>query len=212
MISAPKKIFIVDDHRLVVDGFKALLQDQPDFEIAGICYDATQALKELENLPIDILLTDVNMPGLSGVELATQVLKKFPQVKVLALSMFCEGGTVSQMVNAGVSGYVLKNISKAEFLEALTKIAAGQTYFSSEVTLALTQALKNHQQTGTGHLTNREIEIVKLINQEFSSKQIADTLFISERTVETHRKNIHRKTGTQNVVGLLRYARENFLL
>ena len=207
-----KRLFIVDDHRLVAVGFESLLKDVPGFEIVGISHTPADVLHTLETTPVDILLTDVSMPGLSGVELTLAIKKKFPQVKVLALSMFCEGLLVAQMVNAGVAGYMVKGSSKRELVEALTRIAGGETYFSPEITQALSKALKASQQEGTGPLTNREIEIIQLINKEFSNKAIAQALFISERTVETHRKNIFRKTNTQSVVGLLRYAREQMLI
>ena len=207
-----KRLFIVDDHRLVVNGFESLLKDEPDFEIVGISHTPADVLQTLETTPVDILMTDVNMPGLSGVELTLAIKKKFPEVKVLALSMFCEGLLVAQMVSAGVAGYMVKNTSKQELVEALHKVAAGETYFSPEITQALSKALKASQQEGTGALTNREVEIIQLINQEYSNKAIAEALFISERTVETHRKNIFRKTNTQSVVGLLRYAREQMLI
>lgn len=203
-----KKILIVDDHQIVIDGLYALLQHADNFEVIGQCSDPLLVLEELAKKPVDILLTDVHMAGLSGVELTRQVKKQYPRVRILALSMFGDSGVIRQMVDAGVDGYVLKNTGKQELLDALDKLAAGVGYFSPAITQELTKALSNNNTDGA-HLTNREIEIIRFIEKEYNNKQIADTLNISERTVETHRKNIFRKTNTQNVVGLIKYAYEN---
>lgn len=207
----PKKtLYIVDDHQLVVDGLRSLLADQDQFEIVGYSHKPEQALTELDQLVVDILLTDISMPGMSGVELTRLVKKKFPKVNVLALSMFGERQVVKEMIDAGISGYLLKNTGKHELLEALQKIAEGGNYFGEDVTKELIKGFSNAEENTP--LTNREIEIIRLIEREYSNKKIADLLFISERTVETHRKNIFRKTGTQSIVGLLKYAYDHRII
>ena len=164
----------------------------------------------LENLDVNVLLTDINMPEMTGVELTRNVKKKFPKIKVLALSMFGERQVIKEMIDAGISGYILKNTGKQELLTALEKVSNGQSFFGDEVTQELMKSFLNDDEGS--HLTNREIEIVRLIENEYSNKKMADLLFISERTVETHRKNIFRKTGTQSIVGLLKYAYEHKII
>lgn len=203
-------LFIVDDHQLVVDGLSSLLNNEAQYELVGFCNQPKEVMGMLANLQVDILLTDINMPEMSGVELTRNVKKKFPQIKVLALSMFGERQVIKEMIDAGVSGYILKNTGKEELITALGKLAKGHTFFGDEVTQELLKSFKSHEDES--HLTNREIEIIRLIECEYSNKKIADMLFISERTVETHRKNIFRKTGTQSIVGLLKYAYEHRII
>ena len=207
------KIAIVDDHQIVIDGLLSLLQGQPNFEIVSTTTDPQQAIKLLDQHAVDILLTDVMMPGLNGDELAKQVRQKFPSIKIMALSMSGQGDVVNKMIeDADISGYVLKNIGKQELIKALEKIANGGIYFSEEVLNELIKSSDRKKENEQAHLTEREIEIIKLIEKEYSNKQIAETLFISERTVETHRKNIFRKTQTGGVIGLIKYAYEHKLI
>lgn len=211
MDSAQKNnIFIIDDHQLVIDGLKSLLDNEERYCIVGHSTRANEAMEILNTLNVDIVLTDISMPAMTGVEFTRSVKKRYPLIKVLALSMYGEQQVVKEMIDAGVSGYILKNTNKAELLNALDKVANGQTYFSQDVTLALKKAVKNSD--GNAHLTNREVEILRLIEKELSNKQIADKLFISERTVETHRKNIFWKTNTQSIIGLLKYAYEHKII
>ena len=131
----------------------------------------------------------------------------------LALSMSGQGDLVNEMINdADISGYVLKNIGKQELIKALEKIASGGIYFSEEVIDELQRTSQRKKQKEEAHLTDREIEIIRLIEKEYNNKQIAEELFISERTVETHRKNIFRKTNTNSVIGLVKYAYEHKLI
>ena len=159
----------------------------------------------------DIVLTNLQMPEITGVELARMLQRQFPGVYILALSMHSDIGIIRQMLDSGISGYILKNTGKKELIEALKKVAKGENYFSPEITRGLMKAVKNIDQP-EAHLTNRDIEIIRLIEQELSNKQIADTLCISERTVETHRKNIFRKTNTQSIIGLIKFAYENKII
>lgn len=207
------RIAIVDDHQIVIDGIKALLQGQHGFEIV---IETTEPLKMeslLEKEPADILLTDVMMPGMNGAELAKVVRKRFPEIRILALSMSGQGDLVNQMIqDSDIAGYVLKNIGKQELVKALEKIAAGGIYFSDDVLAELMKDNERKKETEEAHLTIREIEIIRLIEKEFSNKKIAETLFLSERTVETHRKNIFRKTKTSSLIGLIKYAYEHKLI
>jgi DNA-binding NarL/FixJ family response regulator len=204
---------IVDDHQIVIDGLKSLLQGYDQFKVVLECTDPLQMLQQLEQTKVDILLTDVMMPGMNGAELSKAVHHKFPEIKILALSMSGQGELVNSMINdADISGYVLKNIGKKELMDALEKISAGGIYFSDEVLLEMTKASELKKESDDAHLTAREIEIIKLIEKEFNNKQIAETLFLSERTVETHRKNIFRKTKTSGVIGLIKFAYEHKLI
>jgi DNA-binding NarL/FixJ family response regulator len=206
-------IAIVDDHEIVLDGLLALLRGEHKFEVVFSTTDSRKVMDFLQQQPVDVLLTDIMMPYLPGNVLAKEVRQAFPAIKILALSMSGEESVVNEMINdADISGYVLKNISKQQLLEAIEKIAAGGIYFSDEVLDALGRGEKRRKENEEAHLTTREIEIIGLIEKELSNRQIAEKLFISERTVETHRKNIFRKTGINTVLGLIKYAYEHKLL
>lgn len=204
---------LVDDHQIVIDGLMSLLKGHDSFRLAFATTDPNEVLDKLAETPADILLTDIMMPGLPGNELARKVKEKFPAIRILALSMSGQGDLVNEMINdADISGYVLKNVGKQELVKALEKIAAGGIYFSEEVIHELQRSSEKKKQIEEAHLTDREIEIIRLIEKEYNNKQIAEELFISERTVETHRKNIFRKTGTNSVIGLVKYAYEHKLI
>ncbi len=204
---------IVDDHQIVIDGLKSLLEGHDGFTVALETTQPLQLLAALQNTPVDILLTDVMMPQMSGAELAREVRKQFPQVKILALSMSGQGDVVNRMIDeADISGYVVKNIGKKQLIEALEKIAAGGLYFTDEILAEMTRASEMQQANDAVNLSAREIEVIKLIEKEYNNKLIADTLYLSERTVETHRKNIFRKTKTSSVIGLIKYAYEHKLI
>ena len=204
---------IVDDHQIVIDGLKSLLGGHPDF-IVKIESTHPEKMEDILTLnKIDILLTDIMMPIMNGAQLAKIVKTKFPEIKILALSMSGQGDLVNQMINdSDIAGYVLKNLGKQELIAALEKIAAGGVYFSEEVLEEMIKDSEIKKSSNEVHLTIREIEIIRLIEKEFNNKQIADTLFISERTVETHRKNIFRKTQTSGLIGLIKYAYEHKLI
>jgi two-component system, NarL family, nitrate/nitrite response regulator NarL len=204
---------LVDDHQIVIDGLMSLLKGHDRFGFAFAVTDPTEVEEKLKQHKVDILLTDIAMPKLQGNVLAKIIKQKFPAVKILALSMSGQGDLVNEMINdADICGYVLKNIGKQELIKALEKIAEGGIYFSEEVIGELQRASKRKKENEEAHLTDREIEIIRLIEKEYNNKQIAEALFISERTVETHRKNIFRKTSTNSVIGLVKYAYEHRLI
>jgi two-component system, NarL family, nitrate/nitrite response regulator NarL len=204
---------LVDDHQIVIDGLISLLKGHDKFDFAFATTDSAEVVEKIAETPIDVLLTDIMMPKLAGNQLAKQVREKYPDVKILALSMSGEGELVNEMINdADISGYVLKNIGKQELVNAIEKIANGGIYFSDEVIVELKRTSERRKKKEEAHLTAREIEIIRLIEKEYPNKQIAETLFISERTVETHRKNIFRKTNTNSVIGLVKYAYEHKLI
>ncbi len=204
---------LVDDHQIVIDGLMSLLKGHDTFRFAFATTNSAEVLDKIAKTPIDILLTDIMMPVIPGNQLAKQVNEKYPDIKILALSMSGQGDLVNEMIeDANISGYVLKNIGKQELVKALEKIAAGGTYFSEDVINELQRTSLRKKQNDEAHLTGREVEIIRLIEKEYNNKQIAETLFISERTVETHRKNIFRKTDTGSVIGLVKYAYEHKLI
>ena len=210
------KIIIVDDHQIMVDGIKALLINDPAFQITGECNRAADVLAKMEEETPHVLITDIQMPEMSGVELTRTVKEKWPEVKILALSMFGEQATIADMLEAGVDGYILKNTGREELISAIKTVTAGQRFFSADVAAEVMKGASRIAQTKTeekrANLSPREKEILQLISEEKSNKIIAEELFISERTVETHRKHIFKKTGTKTIVGLIKYAMENNLI
>ena len=214
MSDSKLKIFIVDDHQILIDGIESMLKGIAEFEVVGKSLDGNLALQFLSENHVDVLLTDLYMPKMTGIELTQKVKKIFPTVKVLALSVSYDVSIVHDLIDAGISGFLIKTIGRDELIEAINQIAKGNIYFSREVSNEILRSLSNRNdvEEENYHLTDREIEIVKLIAQEFSNGEIANKLCISERTVETHRKNIYRKTNTKTIVGLIKYAVERKLI
>ena len=210
------KILIVDDHQMIIDGLKALLATETMFNVVASTTRLASVLPLMaEHLP-DLVISDIEMPEITGIELCKKIKGSYPKVPVLALSMYGDKGHIASALEAGVSGYILKNTGQEELVAALLKLASGGMYFSDDVS---TEMLKTFSEPKAEpekepefKLTVREEEIVKLIGQELSNAEIGEKLFISERTVETHRKNIFRKTGTKSVAGLMKYAFEKKIL
>lgn len=205
------KIYLVDDHQMLIDGLKALLSGEENISIVGENTNPKTALREIKEYRPDIVLTDINMPEMDGIELTKEVKKLNPEIKLIALSMFGERGTISDMIKAGVNAYILKNTGKQELLKAIDKVSNGGSFFSDEVSEEMMRPL-DASESKEINLSPREIEIIELIAKEYSNAKIAETLFISERTVETHRKNIFRKTNTKGVIGLLKYCIEKRII
>jgi two-component system nitrate/nitrite response regulator NarL len=211
--SSTIRIAILDDHQIVIDGLKLLLSSHKQFEIVSESTNGFEMLEILERIPVDILLTDVMMPQIDGFEVAMRVKAQFPSVKVVALTMNGEGMLVDKMLEqAEIAGYLLKTIDRNELVQALESIQKGIRYFSNEVMDELELFQKIKKENESIHLTSREIEIIKCIANNMSNKQIADTLFISERTVETHRKNIFRKTDIHTAIGLIEFAKKRQII
>ncbi|UYZ60937.1 response regulator [Hymenobacter latericus] len=214
------QVLLVDDHPLVIEGLKALLKDIPDVQVVASAGSGGDALLRLqENPAIRVAIVDLNMPGMTGVELMRAIRTAHPAVCTMALSVFHDHSSVTDVLEAGGSGYVLKNTTKPELTDAIRQVAAGRTYFSPEVGAALLQNLHRNGANQTDgreekpvELTAREMEILQLIAREYPNALIAEKLFISERTVETHRKNILTKTNSKSVVGLIQYALKHKLI
>lgn len=201
---------LVDDHPVVVEGLKNMLRPAQDLKVVAQAHSGTEALRLLSEHPeVEVAVLDLNMPEMSGVELAKAIKSSWPRIRVLILSMFHDHATVADVLEAGGSGYVLKTATQAELSEAIRQVAAGHNYFSPEVAATLLQNIQIPnalEATRAADLTSREREILRLIAREYSNQAIADELFISERTVETHRRNLFTKTNSKSVVGLIQYA------
>ncbi|RYE22854.1 MAG: response regulator transcription factor [Sphingobacteriales bacterium] len=210
------RVVVADDHHILLDGLKAMLQKQKDLELTGLYSNGQDLFDDLHNAKPNVALVDINMPVLNGIELTTKVKEFFPHINVIALSMHDDATHIMDMIEAGVSGYLLKNVNDKELMEAIRAVSIGKLYFSSEVSEKITSMVITQQKKLTepkeARLTEREVEILKLIADEYSNANIAETLFISERTVETHRKNMLRKTNNKTIVGLLKYALEKQII
>ena len=205
------KIYLVDDHQMLIDGLKALLYGEENYFVIGENTNPEKAIDEIKEYQPDIVLTDISMPVIDGIELTKKVKKILPKTKIIALSMFGEIDTIKEMMAANADGYILKNTGKKELIDALNQVSQGKTFYSEDVYLQLQNA-SGTEDVKASILSAREIEIVELIAKEYTNAKIAETLFISERTVETHRKNIFRKTDTKSVIGLLKYCADKKLI
>lgn len=206
---------LVDDHQLVIDGIKSLLEENKEIEIIGEANDGKQLLSKTKFMEADVILMDVEMKEMGGYETTKELLLKNKNLKVLTLTMHNEVSVIKKMLEAGASGYILKNSDKEEVISAIKKVADGKQHFSSEITFALlneeekSDEKKTHSKTD---LSEREIEILKLIAEGLTNTEAGEKLFISPRTVDTHRTNIMKKIGVNNVAGLIRYAFQHKLI
>lgn len=214
MEKANYNILIVDDHQMFIDGIQSLLLGQDKYQIKFEANDGQTALEILDGNEIDILISDLSMPGMSGSELVKIVKEKYHDIKVLVLSMHNNRETVGEILMAEAEGYILKNTGKKELLNALDRITEDSTFYSKEVMSLMLEKVQKEKRINeeTQSLTEREIEILQLIVKEFSSEEIADQLFISKRTVDTHRKHILKKTASKTIVGLIKFAFRNELV
>ncbi|MFA9392789.1 MAG: response regulator [Prolixibacteraceae bacterium] len=204
------KILLVDDHAIVLDGIKSLLAKIENIEIAGVARNGVEGLEQLKITEADLILTDLNMPGMDGMEFIKTIRNDFPPTKIIVLSLHDEPAFIRNIMKYRVQGYILKNDASSELVEAVERVLNGKTFFSSKINQILMEQID--EPSVEKLLSDRELQIIKLIVQELSNKQIAEQLFISERTVETHRKNIFRKTNSTNIVGLIKYAFNNNLI
>lgn len=204
------RVVLVDDHAIIVDGIKSILSSVENLSVVHTANSAEEALIFFKQNQADLLITDFNMPGMDGLTLIHTVKKLLPNLKIIVLSMHDEIHLTKEILKSGVNGYVLKKDTQKELLTAIHEVQAGNIYLSNDINKLLIFSLDNAEEGKL--LTDREREIVKLIAKEYTNKTIAEELFISERTVETHRKNIFRKTGTNSLVGLIKFAYANNLI
>ncbi|MBN1339394.1 MAG: response regulator transcription factor [Bacteroidales bacterium] len=211
------RVIITDDHQIIIDGIRSILEGEEFIEITGEANNGRQALDLLSLTGADIVLLDLEMPVMNGIETARLIKKGFPQVHIIILSMYLEKGLINKLIEMGADGYLLKNSDKSDLLAAIKKVMAGGKYFSSDITIALadksaSSAIHVSDAPHGFDLTEREVEILKYIAEGFSNKEIGEKLFISHRTVDTHRTNLMKKIGVNNIAGLIRFAIKNGFL
>ncbi len=209
------KIILVDDHQIVRDGIKALLKDEESVKILAEAQSGEEILDLLGKVSPDMLIMDISMPGASGIETAKQVSKSYPHVKLLFLSMFLNEDFILGAINAGAKGYLPKNTTKEELIQAINSIMQGKDYFNKEVSdIIMQNYVKKAKEKDTAKdfkviLTSREIEILKLFADGLTNQEIAELLFISVRTVESHKTHIMQKLRLKSTVELIKYAIKN---
>jgi two-component system nitrate/nitrite response regulator NarL len=198
------RLAIADDHQSIIDGIKLLLQNETDIEFVGTANDGKGLVELIKHKKPHIVITDIRMPNMNGIELTRFIKANYPGVKIIAFSMFDQDDAIQQMLEAGVSGYILKNSTLQEVLKAVQQVYLGETYFDPQINVEDNSSAK-HKKT---LLTNRQYEILKLIGEGKTTSEIAEELFIGVHTVSTHRKNMARILGLKGKGELLRYAME----
>lgn len=213
------KVLIADDHAMFADGIASILKAESDIEVVGQCLDGPSVIEFLKKGKADILLLDVNLPGMSGIEVCKKVVTDYNETKVLAISMFNEESFVTEILNNGAMGYILKNTGREELLKAINTILSGTSYFSKDVTETIMKGLMNQRKGSSQEsrklipkVSRREKEVLDLIIKEHTTQEIANQLFISLKTVESHRSNLLAKLNARNTAGLVRIAMENNIL
>ncbi|MBX0334827.1 response regulator transcription factor [Pontibacter sp. HSC-14F20] len=207
----PIKVIITEDHIILRQGLIALLNEDNEIEVVGEASNGVKLLELLAQVPADVVLMDINMPEMDGFEATERVQETYPETKVLALSMLNSLPYVQKIMSCGASGYILKTTGKDELRSAIKLIAGGTNYICSELSIKMlansmmSVTPKNEKVEQTG-LSKREIEVLTLIAEGFTNAEIADRLFTSKRTIETHRQNILEKTGAKNTANLIKYA------
>jgi DNA-binding NarL/FixJ family response regulator len=205
------RVFIVDDHPVVIEGIHSLLQNEKDMAWVGQATNAASCLGFFVNNTADVVLMDISMPGMDGVELCAVMKEKYPGIMILGLSSFNQGLYIKKMVENGASGYILKNSSKEELIKAIHAVHEGCMYFSGEVGMAL-QEYQKSEKNDLPLLTPREKEVLQLIAEGYTNPQIAEKIFLSPFTVDSHRKNLLAKLGVKNTASLIRLAVEKKLI
>ncbi|MGK7395841.1 MAG: response regulator [Candidatus Cyclobacteriaceae bacterium M3_2C_046] len=213
----PIKIIIADDHQLFREGLKSIL-DQDGIQVISEANSGSDLITKLKDQQPDVILLDIDMPDINGIE-ATKIIKKqYPRLNILILSSFVHHKQILEVIQAGASGFIIKNTGKDELFNAIRAIACGDSYFSKEVSKKLTYQLininpeENDEDPSAAKLSEREKDILKLISQGFTNSEIAEKLFISTHTVVTHRRNLLQKINAKNTAGLVRYASQHGLL
>lgn len=213
--TAPYTLLLADDHRLITDGISKILSDEEIIGDIFTVHDGLAAVEVVMNRNIDCVIMDINMPGLNGVEATKRIKKLQPSIKIIAVSMLSDAAIVSKMLKAGASGFINKDTGKTELVLALKKVMQGERYISHDISENLIAQLADpdsYINDSEKHLTRREAEIVQYIAEGLTNREIAERLFLSVATVQTHRKNILAKLHLKNTASLVKFAAENHLL
>ncbi|MER0439328.1 response regulator transcription factor [Emticicia sp. W12TSBA100-4] len=204
------KVLLIDDHQVLLDSLRLLLKSIENIEVVGAISDSRNVLKFLETQEVDVIISDLHMPHLSGIDLTLQLRKTNPSVKILLLTMAEDAQHIREALKAGVHGYILKKTGKDEIEKAIEKLMSGKKYYSEAVIDELAATAEddynNARPETIEHLTSREIEILRLITLEKSTAEIAEMLFISVSTVETHRANLMKKLNVKSAIGMVKFA------
>ncbi|MEY8848276.1 response regulator [Psychroserpens sp. XS_ASV72] len=208
------RIAITDDHKMVLKGIESMLESASDLEVIQTFENAQHTLDGLKKQLPDVLLLDINLPDISGIDLSKHILKLYPNLKIIALTNFEDISFVKQMLKNGVQGYLLKNTDKQELVEAISTVLSGNLYVQKSVNDRLLNQFSSKPISNGLHikLTRREQEVLMAISEELTTQEISEKLFISPKTVETHRMNIMSKLGAKNSVGIIKNAIEKGLL
>ena len=207
------RIIITDDHQLFRNGLKILLNAFQEFEVVGEASNGEEFLRIIKNTPADVVLMDINMPEMDGIEATRKGLKLCPAINIIALSMYGEEEYYYKMVDAGAKGFLLKDSDISEVKEAILTVRKGGSYFSQELLYHVIQKIKHREnESKTANLSKREKEILLKICEGLSNQEIAETLFISKRTVDKHRANLLGKTNSKNTASLILFAIRNKLI
>lgn len=209
------RILIADDHTMFINGLQMLLEGNGNYKVTAIAHNGKEALECLKNQTIDLILMDINMPVISGYDATILITKQYPDIRIIALSMLADAVSVGKMLEAGVHGYIFKNANESELIDAIDTVMSGNYFVTAEMEPVLQKLLKKKKDVEKGYATMetnplsiREIEILKYILNGTTNHEIADQLFLSPRTVETHRKNILAKLDIKNTAALVKYAIE----
>jgi DNA-binding NarL/FixJ family response regulator len=197
------RVIIAEDHDILREGLRSLLKDEPSIQIVADAPNGKVLIDYLEMTPVDVILMDINMPVMNGLEATKKIISEFSNIKILVLSMLDNVIYLNQMMAAGAHGYVLKSTGKEELIRAIHEVAKGGTYISQELKDKGAEAVKCDDDV---KLTKRELQILELLAEGLTNKEIADKIFLSKRTVETHRKNLIDKTHCKNSSALIKYA------
>lgn len=211
------KIILADDHQIIIDGLESLLSSQDGYKVVRKVTNGSELLKDIELFQPDLVISDIEMPGLNGIEASKEIKKCFPNVKIIILSMYKEPSLIRQLIQLGVDGYLTKTSDQEELLAGIDRVVGGQKYFGSDVTVALTNSIDNQRKAEgdldkLAQLSDRENEILKQVCEGLNNKEIGERLFISHRTVDTHRTNLMRKLDVHSVVELIRFAIRNGII
>lgn len=206
------RLYIIDNHPLILEGLYSLLSSEKNIVIAGHARNANDSLTFLQDHTVDIVLMDVNLPDIDGIDLCATIRMEYPDVMIIGLSSLSEGKYVTGLIENGASGYLFNNVDREELLDAINIVYAGDTYFSKEAKLAMQDGKNNSKHHHFPHLTRREKEVLFLIAEGNTNPEIAEQLFISADTVNSHRKNLLAKLEVKNTAMLIKYAINNKLL